>query len=211
MRAPQVRWLTRSGWLHNHLGPIRPLLYPPTDVGPPGLNLIVAAPALFKRFPQKLQDRIAYRCIRPAATGWLFNRMDGVTISTGCNVVSAVPSAQTTRAGVRMTLDDGTERYADHVLLATGYRVDVRRHAFLAPELAKSIMCTRGYPQLAPGFESSVPGLHFLGAPAAISFGPLMRFVSGTGYTAKALTRSLAGKKATGWLVAESKERVASG
>ena len=45
------------------------------------------------------------------------------------------------------------------------------------------------YDELAAGLESSVQGLHFLGAPAAWSFGPLMRFVSGTGYTARALTR----------------------
>jgi hypothetical protein len=32
-----------------------------------------------------------------------------------------------------------------------------------------------------------VPGLHFLGAPAAASFGPLMRFVSGAGYAARAV------------------------
>jgi len=45
-----------------------------------------------------------------------------------------------------------------------------------------------GYPELGTGFESSVPGLHFIGAAAAMSFGPVMRFVSGTGYTARALT-----------------------
>jgi len=32
-----------------------------------------------------------------------------------------------------------------------------------------------------------VPGLHFLGAPAALSYGPLMRFVAGTGYASAAL------------------------
>ena len=34
--------------------------------------------------------------------------------------------------------------------------------------------------------ESSVPGLHFIGAPAAWSFGPIMRFVSGGWYTGQA-------------------------
>jgi FAD-dependent urate hydroxylase len=41
--------------------------------------------------------------------------------------------------------------------------------------------------------ESSVPGLHFLGAPAAWSFGPIMRFVSGGWYTGRALVRTIAG------------------
>src|SRR5262249_39312304 len=59
VRAAQIRWLRRSGWLHNSPGPIRRLLYPPTDVGPPGLNQIVARPDLFKRLPRELQHRIA--------------------------------------------------------------------------------------------------------------------------------------------------------
>jgi len=42
--------------------------------------------------------------------------------------------------------------------------------------------------------ESSVPGLHFIGAPAAWSFGPIMRFVSGGWYTGQALARTIAGR-----------------
>ena len=51
-----------------------------------------------------------------------------------------------------------------------------------------------GYPVLREGLETSVPGLHILGAPAAWSFGPLMQFVSGTTYASGALTRVLGGK-----------------
>jgi hypothetical protein len=40
--------------------------------------------------------------------------------------------------------------------------------------------------------ESSVPGLHFLGAPAAWSFGPIVRFVSGGWYTGRQLVRAIA-------------------
>jgi hypothetical protein len=38
-----------------------------------------------------------------------------------------------------------------------------------------------------------VPGLHFVGAPAAWSFGPIVRFVSGGWYTSRALVRTIAG------------------
>ena len=48
-----------------------------------------------------------------------------------------------------------------------------------------------GYPVLRRGLESSVPGLHFLGAPAARSFGPLMRFVSGTWWSGRSLARAV--------------------
>ena len=82
-------------------------------------------------------------------------------------------------------------------MLATGYRVDISRYAFLAADLAKKLDCIQGYPRLGTGFESSVPGLHFLGAPAAWSFGPLMRFVSGTTYAARALARTILANPAT--------------
>ena len=40
------------------------------------------------------------------------------------------------------------------------------------------------------GYETSIPGMHFIGAPAAWSFGPLMRFVAGAGFAARAVAHS---------------------
>jgi len=77
-------------------------------------------------------------------------------------------------------------------LLATGYRIDVAKYKFLSPQLLDGIDRVGGYPKLKPGLESSVPGLHFLGAPGAWSFGPVLRFVSGTFYAVQALTRKIA-------------------
>jgi FAD-dependent urate hydroxylase len=53
-----------------------------------------------------------------------------------------------------------------------------------------------GYPVLRPGLESSVPRLHFLGAPAAWSFGPIMRFVSGSWYASRSLSWAITGRPA---------------
>ena len=191
VRKPDVHWLDQKlAWLKSEANPVRRLFYPPTDVGPPGLNWIVATPGLFTRLPFRLQEKIAYRSIRPAGAGWLLPRVGHVRITTGC----AVTSASSTGERVTLKLDDGSERCVDHVLLATGYRVDVSLYDFLAPELLKAVRRVDGYPLLGLGFESSVPGLHFLGAPAARSFGPVCRFVSGTPYTTRALARRIAGK-----------------
>jgi hypothetical protein len=95
-------------------------------------------------------------------------------------------------------LDDGSERFADHVFLGTGYKIDVSKYDFLSPGLAQSIgRRFQGYPELQEGFETSVPGLHIVGAPAVWSFGPLMRFVVGTHYASRALLRCIA-KRAAG-------------
>jgi len=191
VRQPQVHWLTRSAKLHR-LGPISRLLYHPSDVGPAGVSQLVARPNLFRRLPRRLQDRLGVLSIRPAGAAWLRPRLQGVPIRTGRSVIAAV------RVGGRVTLklDDATERCVDHVLLATGYRVDISRYSFLADGLLKSIRRIDGLPQLDAGFETSVAGLHFLGAPAAWSFGPLMRFVAGTSFAARALTLRIAGNAA---------------
>lgn len=192
MRKPRVNWLTRSAFLHGGDGALRRLLYPDTDVGPPILSQIVAHPPLFRRFPYGLQRRIAYRSIRPAASDWLRPRLADATVTTGRGVLSARESED----GVVVTLDDGSERTVDHVLAGTGYRLDVRAHPLLAPELARQIATKDGYPRLSHGFESSVGGLHFVGALAAISYGPVMRFVSGTTLTSAELAASIAGRLA---------------
>jgi len=187
MRAREVRWLHGSVHFRTRLGALRRLLYPPTDVGPPGLNQLIARPHLFRLLPRPLQTRFAYRAIRPAASTWLRDRMDGVRITTGRRAARAVTFGDM----AHIELDDGTRREVDHVILGTGYRVDVSRYDFLGAEILRTLKIDQGYPRLTLGLESSVEGLHFMGAPAARSFGPLVRFVSGTGYSARALTEAI--------------------
>ena len=162
------------------------MLYSTRDVGPAGISRLVAMPHLFRRFPRGFQDRTAYRAIRPAGAGWLQPRIAGVPITLGRKVVSATVAG----SQLRLRLDDGTERLVDHALLATGFRVDVSRYPFLSPSLLKQLKTVNGFPVLKRGLESSIPGLHFVGKPAAWSFGPLLGFVSGAEFASNELVRS---------------------
>jgi FAD-dependent urate hydroxylase len=187
VRAPNVHWL---GWRARlqKLGPIAKLLYSPFDIGPAGVSRIVAVPDAVKYFPRSTQDAFRRRALRPAGARWLVERFKNIPISKGRFVQSAQPSGDK----LRIRLNDGTFRDVDHVLLGTGYRVDVTRYPFLAPELSRSVAQVNGFPILTAGFESSVAGLHFLGAPSSWNFGPLMFFVCGTDYAARRLARHLA-------------------
>jgi|SRR5215469_544048 len=189
VRAPFIRWLWRHQWFHT-FKPVARLLYAPPDVGQAGLSHIVARPDLFRRLPRSLQDRWGKCAIRPAGAGWLNPRCEPIRITTSRVVTSAV------REGRRLvlSLNDATRRHVDHVLLATGYRVDIARYPFLTSVLLKDIDRVNGHPKLNDGFESSVRGLHFLGAPAAWSFGPLMRFVAGADFASRNLTRGILGR-----------------
>lgn len=182
MRAESVRWLGHSQWL----GPLRALLFPRTDVGPAVLGHIGGRPPLLRRLPKDAQRRLDRLAMRPAVAGWLRRPAEGLAIVTR----RAVKSAHASGGRIRLLLGDGTVRDADHVLLATGYRVDIARHEFLA-SLLPALRLVDGYPLLDGGFESSIRGLYFLGAPAARAFGPVVRFVAGTDYAARALVYSL--------------------
>lgn len=64
----------------------------------------------------------------------------------------------------------------------SGYRVNIRLYPFLRERLLAAISQVSGFSILDAGFECSVPGLHFLGAPAVWSFGSLVRFVAGADF-----------------------------
>jgi FAD-dependent urate hydroxylase len=163
------------------------LLNPHFTIGPFPLSWLVMMPRLLHGLPPALRERIGTRCLRPAGTAWLRPRWGGVRLAAGCTVRDARPTGD----GVSLRLDTSATLDVDHVLLATGYRVDISKYRMLAPELLHRVDCVDGSPVLSAGFESSVPGLHFIGSSAVMSFGPLMRFVAGTGYAAPTLTRAV--------------------
>jgi cation diffusion facilitator CzcD-associated flavoprotein CzcO len=186
VRAPRIYFLRRVGTLHN-LGPVTTALFAPAEVGPAGISRIVSVPDWYRRMPRRIQDRFFWRSLRPAGAAWLQPRLEGVPINTGL----AVKRAAAVNGHLRLELSDGTDRVVDHALLGTGYRVDISRYPFLDRGLLRHVRVTSGHPRLSTGFESSVPGLYFAGATAGWSFGPLMRFVAGTDFAARGLTRGV--------------------
>ena len=188
MRQPKIRWLhvrPLIEWLMEcRLNPFKA----PGKIGPIGINWLIEHPALFTTMSQSYQNNLAYRAIRPAASAWLYPRTRTVRITEGRHAVRA----EERQGKAYLRLDDGAERSANHILLGTGYKVNIDRYGFLAPQL-KEVDTVRGYPVLNRGFESSCPGLFFVGTTASYSFGPFLRFVAGTQFAATTLTRYAVG------------------
>jgi FAD-dependent urate hydroxylase len=187
-RTPKINWL--QGWasktLHHGLGKVtNRVLYAPTDVGPAGISQLMARPDLLKKLPRSLQNKLRIRSVRPAGARWLVDRLKDVPIRLN----TSVSSFSVTGDKIAIRLSDGTSRTADHLLMGTGYRVDVSKYAFLSPGIVSSLKTLNGFPLLSEGMETSVPGLHILGAPGIWTFGPLLQFVSGTHYACKSLAR----------------------
>ncbi len=185
-----LRWIGMHKWLHQ-LGPISKMMYSKHDIGPFGISRLVATPNIVARIPLNLRDKIRTRAVRAAGSRWLPDRLASVKISTG----RSITRAESLGDEVELLLNDGTRRRVDHVLLGTGYRVDISKYAFLPKEMVARIRQFDGYPVVDSGFCSSISGLHFIGAPAARSFGPLLYFVTGTEFTSKQLTAHIVRRK----------------
>jgi cation diffusion facilitator CzcD-associated flavoprotein CzcO len=164
---------------------LRELLQAPSAVGPFPWSWLNELPGIERRLPGSLRSSIAARSLRAAAARWVLAGLDGVEVKAG----RAVRRVSRQGEGVAIELDDGVHSY-DHVLLGTGYRIDIAKLGVLSPDLLGQVACRGGSPVLRAGFESSVAGLHFVGASAVESYGPLMRFIAGAGYAGRSVARA---------------------
>jgi len=96
-----------------------------------------------------------------------------------------VAKLKVTQGKLDATISDGAKVKADHILLATGYKVDITKLTMIDPSLRAEIKTDRAIPSLSHWFESSVPGLYFVGLTSLRAFGPLYRFVAGCGAAAR--------------------------
>ncbi|MFO1121771.1 MAG: NAD(P)-binding domain-containing protein [Hyphomicrobiales bacterium] len=162
-------------------------LTPKSGVGPFPLNWVAEHPWLVRRFPQSPRLSFTARCLKPASTSWVKPGFSGVRTISAAAPIAVGSSGRS----VALTCDGTTGLY-DHVLLATGYRIDIGQLGFIPPSLLGQIARIGGSPVLSHGLQSSVPGLHFLGSSSVMSYGPLMRFVAGADYAARHLARHVA-------------------
>ena len=185
---------------------------PVTPIGPGWkLFLCANAPLLFRAMPEKFRLEKVRRVLGPAACWFVKEQIVGkVPIIPGVTVTEA--KVQTGRVSLRLTDGAGvhTTLITDHVISATGYKVDIERLTFVDPNLRAGIQSVDSTPVLSAHFESSVPGLYFVGASAANTFGPLLRFACGALFTARRLSRHLAKSHSREALSSESKVSISS-
>lgn len=153
-------------------------------------------PHPYRHLPPQARHFLVRRVLGPLGAWWLRERFEGkVQVSEVSRIVRSGSAGGHPALAVQ-TLDGRVEELsADHVVAATGYRVDLAAMDFLGHELRTELAVSRGTPKLGAGFRSSVPGLYFTGLPAAASYGPVMRFVCGTEFASPRLVRHLVGAR----------------
>ena len=188
VRARSICHRRRFALLKRLVDSKRPaFLYGRGGVGAAGISLLIQQPDLYARLSPQRRVTWDRKSTKLGFSYRLVPDMNGTSVRYG-NAVCEV-SVRGERLNLR--LSDGSERTVDHAVLGTGYRVDVRKCALLGQSILNHLRIVDGYPLLDGGLESSVRGLHFLGAPAAYSFGPLLRFVAGTEFASSAVARRI--------------------
>jgi cation diffusion facilitator CzcD-associated flavoprotein CzcO len=192
VRAQRLLWhrrisRTRSLW--------RRLRSPITGLGSgPTAWALTHFPGAVHRMPVTLRTRFTKDHLPAEGAWWLRDRVESrVPVHFATTVVGARAAAG--RVALRLH-DSRSDReqplVVDHVIAGSGYVVDVERLGFLDRELRGAIQRHELAPALSAEFETSVPGLHFVGPASSMSFGPLFRFVVGADYAARTVSAGLA-------------------
>jgi thioredoxin reductase len=202
-----VQLVSRRGELKFHSQPTgkpqswwKRIRHPQSGLGP-GLRsrFFADAPGAFYYLPERLRLEIVRRTLGPSG-GWFVRDMvvGKVPLHLGCTPQRA--EVQNGKVRLSIQAKDGSKReiITEHVIAATGYRVDMERLKFFNADLRSKVKAVNGSPVLSKTFESSIPGLFFAGIAAANSFGPVMRFAFGAGFAARTITRALAKSAARG-------------
>jgi thioredoxin reductase len=166
---------------------------PQSGIGPGWrLRFFADAPMAFYYLPESLRLEAVRRVLGPSG-GWFAKTKVIGKVPLLLGYTPERTEVRNGRAVLHLRAQDGSQRevVTEHVIAATGYKVDMERLKFVSPEIRSSLKLVGGSPVLSSGFESSVPGLYFAGLTAANSFGPVMRFAVGAGFAARTLTRAV--------------------
>ena len=150
-------------------------------------------PMVFHAMPESLRVRAVARHLGPAPCWFTRDAMDRLPMHLGATITDVQSGSGKAQISFRQA--DQTERQVkvDQVIAATGYKTELSRLAFIDQSIESQIRTVEGAPILNRQFESSLPGLFFIGVTAANSFGPLLRFAFGAGFAARRLAARLRG------------------
>jgi FAD-dependent urate hydroxylase len=157
-----------------------------------GCLAVSELPRVFRwLFPADKRRRYVATSFGPAGAWWLRERVEG---KIDVLFRHQIQSAQDAGGRLRLVVkgpEGLKEVLTDHVIAATGFKIDLDRLDYLDPALKKNIAREDYAPALDASFETSVPGLFLVGAVSAPAFGPVMRFMFGAKHAAPILARRL--------------------
>jgi len=189
-RAPKLHFGTRSREKRSFFSQLR---RPSSGIGGTWtLKICADTPEIVHALPRPMRLHLVKNELGPSGGWFMRDRIMGhVPLELGQDVAEA--RARNGKIELTLRSAEGREKTlsADHVIAATGYRIDIRRYDFLDRKLLSAIRVIEQAPQLSQNYETSVPGLYVIGPATANSFGPVARFVFGAIHPARRISLHL--------------------
>jgi thioredoxin reductase len=155
------------------------------------MDLTATVPGWFRNLPAEEQEAVTRRFWaegRLRLEPWLTPRLDKPSVHRWPHASITVCRELPDR--IEVELSNETHLAVDHIVLATGYKPDMRKVPYLAG-VVDEMELADGFPVLDEHFQSSVPGLFVTGFPATRDFGPFFGFVRGCPVAAALTTDGL--------------------
>jgi cation diffusion facilitator CzcD-associated flavoprotein CzcO len=160
----------------------------------PLMEKTLSIPGWFRRLSREDRETINRRFWvegRLKLEPWLGPRVNQASIKpwprsrvAGCR--------ETSNGEIAVSLDNGVSLTVDHLVLATGYRLDMKKVPYLSEEsILPKLRLADGYPVLDESFQSSIPGLFFPGLAATKDFGLFFGFVRGCPVAARLIVERI--------------------
>ena len=156
------------------------------------MDLTATVPGWFRNLPPEEREAIAGRFWaegRLKLEPWLTPRLDKPSVHRWPNA-SVAECTEFSDGDIEVHLSTGERLVVGHIVLATGYKVDMREVPYLSG-VVDDLELADGFPVLDDHFQSSLPGLFVTGFPATRDFGPFFGFVRGCPVAATLTTAGL--------------------
>ncbi len=146
----------------------------PLRINVPVLLFFITIPTVLEIVPYAIRKAVGDFVSRPTVDKWLKEKIQG-KVKEYCE--TDLLNVEETSEGVKVIFTDGRETLVDHIILGTGYAVDIKKLDFLDGQIKNFLGVRDGYPLLSRHLESNLQGLFFNGLPAKGRFGPPFNFI----------------------------------
>ena len=158
----------------------------------PLVDRVATDPGWFRKLPQVEKDEISKRLWsegRLKVEPWLESRLNSDRVHVWEHTEVEHCSM---KDGLEVVLNNGKTLEVDKVVLATGYKTDIKRLPYLANgNLLETLETRNGFPVLDEQFQTSVPGLFITSMPAVQDFGPYFGFTIAVRASAEVIVRAI--------------------
>jgi len=160
----------------------------------PLLDKMADNPEWYRGLDQAEKEKIGkrfYREGRLKMEPWLRPRLDKDTITLLPNT-EVVECRKLSTDKLEISINSGKRIIADHIIMATGYKVNMLNIPFLRNgNISKKLKLKNGYPELDNNLQTNIPGLYSTSISATQDFGLFFGFTVSVNTSSKIIGNSI--------------------